>query len=175
MKRLGLCLFCLFFLVHLSSGQMKVVLIGIDGLHCSACSFSTEKALRQLDFVGDVKMDLNKHVAAVTIKTGHVADFTAMAHKVVDAGFSVGSLSLLWDFKQLDVFSGLCFDAGGMGFSFIGIKDKPVLDGPQVIHLVGRDFMARAEFKKWKLLMNNACTPAAMPGGPLAKVYFVTL
>ncbi len=159
----------------MSVGQVKSVLLGIDGLHCSACSLSAEKLLLQLDFIKEVKMDLNKHVAEVTFKEGAGIDFAAMAAKVVDAGFSVRSLFVVYNFTNVSVADHFCFDALTMTFSFIGIKSSKVLNGPELIHLVGKDFMPGGEYKKWKLLETNSCHSVYPIDAGAKKVYQVTL
>jgi len=154
------------------SAQVASVSIGIDGLHCSACSFGTEQSLRKLDFVDNIKMDLNTHIAEVSIKAGKKVDFVALAKKVVDAGFSVRSMYVIYDFNNLSVSSNFCYDDKNLVFSFIGIKDPQVLNGKHAIHLVGSDFMTKSENKKWKLMINNSCNTSS---DPTKKVYQVTL
>ena len=117
--------------------------------------------MRQLDFVLDVKMDLNKHLAEVTFKPGKTIDFNALTRKVEDAGFSVRSMYVIYEFKNLNISNNFCYDDKTMIFSFIGIKEQQVLNGPHAIHLVGKDFMSKSEYKKWKLLLNNACNSGA--------------
>lgn len=155
-----------------SFSQVSSVVLGVDGLHCSACSFGTEKSIRQLDFVQDVKMDLNKHLAEITFKTGKNIDFDALARKVEDAGFSLRSADVTYDFSHLAISNNSCYDDKNMIFSFIGIKDQQVLNGKHVVHLVGSDFMQKSEYKKWKLLLNTSCRKSDSLS---KKVYQVTL
>ncbi len=140
-----------------SFSQVRSVSIGINGLHCSACSFGTEKSLRQLDFVREIKMDLNAHVAEVTFKQGKIVDFDALAKKVVDAGYSVRSICIVYDFKNYQVVNNSCLDDPSMILSFVGVKAQQVLNGPHTLQVLGKDFMPAAEFKKWKTLFTDVC------------------
>lgn len=171
MRTIAFLFILLFVLSKCTYGQVSTISVGIDGLHCSACSFGTEKSLRQLDFVQDIKMDLNAHIAEITIKPDKKVDFDAIVQKVLDAWFSVRSVYVVYSFVNLSVSNNTCYDDKNFIFSFISVKDL-VLNGPQALHLVGKNFMPRSEFKKWKNLLNNTCNNSDPKS---RKVYQVTL
>ncbi len=68
---------------------MKKVLI-VEGMSCSHCSGRVEKALKALDGVESVTVDLKAKTAEVTL-SGGVAD-DALAQAVTDAGYQVVSV-----------------------------------------------------------------------------------
>jgi copper chaperone CopZ len=162
MKRFWILLFLCLLIFESSVGQVLSASIGISGLHCSACSFATEKALRELNFIKEVNMDLNAHVAEITFKEGLVPDFDAMARKVRDAGFSVGSLRVRYNFSSFNLSDNACLEDANYIIQFIGIKGSRVMNGPQDFLLVGSNFMSGPEFKKFRLQDIPPCRPGGV-------------
>src|SRR5579885_2179698 len=72
-----------------SNAQFTQVELGVDGLTCSACTRSVEMGLRKLDFVKDVKMNLDNTNGVITFKEGIPVSIEKLAKAVSDAGFSV--------------------------------------------------------------------------------------
>jgi|ERR1043165_8814641 copper chaperone CopZ len=159
------------FIALKADAQFSSAIVGVDGLTCSACAFSTEKSIRQLEFVDSVKMELSKNMATVYFKKGAPVSIKALAQKVVDAGFAVRSIDAIFEFKGQAVSDGHCMEYENNVYHFIGLKDKRTLDGIKPVQFVGDKFMSRKEFKNWKMLCSNTCKPAS----PLATEYFVTL
>jgi copper chaperone CopZ len=91
--------FITLFALHVSA-QFISASLGIDGLTCSACSYGVEKALRNLDFVSDVKTDLNAATAEISFVPGKKISFDALAKKVSQAGFSVRFIKATYSFSQ---------------------------------------------------------------------------
>ena len=83
-----------------TSAQFKSASMGIDGLTCSACSYGVEKALRKLDFVNEVKTDLNAATAEISFVPGKKVSVDDLAKKVNQAGYSVRFVKATYSFAQ---------------------------------------------------------------------------
>lgn len=149
--------------------QIQYALVGIDGLTCSACSYATEKSLRSLNFVKDIDFELNKNVAKVTFVKDINPDLNKLAQKVRDAGYSVRNIDLVVVFKSLRIHDQECYTFEDLQLNFIAVKDQ-VLSGETKIKLVGKGFMSKKEFVKYKDLLKSKC-----PESEKVKRYYVTL
>ncbi len=69
----------------------KVTLVASD-LTCSMCSKAIFKALSSLDFVADVKVDIEQSKYILTFKSGKTVVIDQIKSAVTDAGFGVQSL-----------------------------------------------------------------------------------
>lgn len=157
MKKIALFLFAVLFQNILYS-QINTVLLKVDGLTCSACSFATQKSILQLDFVEDIKMDLNSHIATITFKTSKKISIQQISKKVYDAGFSVGSMVAVFEFKSNEVSENTCFEFEGDLYHFEQMPEKTVLNGIVSIKFIGDKYMSKSEFKKWKKnIKKEAC------------------
>jgi len=154
--------------------QFSKFFVNVDGLTCSACSFATQKSLLQLDFVADVQMDLNSHIATVTFKEGKKVSVDLVAKKVLDAGFSVGGMSGIFKYKNTDISNDYCFNYEGDNYHFIQVT-KQKLNGEIKIKFIGDKYMNKSEFKKWKAMMTGNCTLPGNTTSPAPKVYYVTI
>lgn len=124
----------LFFSASAAAQQISTAELQVDGLTCSMCSRATETALRSLDFVEDVTPDLNKNLFILKFKKGDVNP-ELLKKKVEDAGFSVGTLSAILNFKQTTLDAEGKANVSGFTYQFTNGKSK-VLDGPVKATLV---------------------------------------
>ncbi|HEU4716891.1 MAG TPA: heavy-metal-associated domain-containing protein [Bacteroidia bacterium] len=169
MKKLLTAIFSVAFF-HFSFGQFKKVVIRVDGLTCSACSYATQHSLQTLSFVSDVQMDLNNNLATVTFREGRKVSIDSLAIKVVDAGFSVGSLSATMDLSGASVTDSTCFVYQNDCYYVLAANGKK-LGGTVDIRFVGEAYMKKSEYKPWKSKLNGSCGTSDMKG----KTYYVTL
>jgi copper chaperone CopZ len=72
--------------------EIKKVSLVASGLTCSMCSKAIFKALTKLDFVEEVKVDIEKSMYQLTFKTGKKVAIDQIKLAVTDAGFGVKSL-----------------------------------------------------------------------------------
>lgn len=152
--------------------QFTNIRVRVDGLTCSACSYATQKALYELDFIDSVKMDLNTNLATITLKESPKVDMELISQKVTDAGFSVGQLTAVTIFNGVSAGNNNCFDYLGDKYSFAPTTDT-TLNGPVTLLFIGKKFMNKKEFKKWKeLKMGNNCNTDKSFSG---KTYTVTI
>jgi copper chaperone CopZ len=71
--------------------KKKVTLVA-SGLTCSMCSKAIFKSLTKLDFVEEVKVDIEKSKYILSFKTDSKVDIAKIKKAVTDAGFGVKSL-----------------------------------------------------------------------------------
>jgi len=72
--------------------EIKKVTLVASGLTCSMCSKAIFKALTSLDFVADVKVDIEQSKYILTFKSGKSVVVDQIKSAVTDAGFGVQSL-----------------------------------------------------------------------------------
>lgn len=72
--------------------DIKKVTLVASGLTCSMCSKAIFKALSKLDFVEEVKVDIEKSVYILTFKSGKKVEIDQIKLAVTEAGFGVQSL-----------------------------------------------------------------------------------
>lgn len=173
MKKNFLFLTVLLVLQNITVAQFDKVSLRVDGLTCSACSYSTQSSILKLDFVDNVKMDLNSHIAIITFKPDKKISIDKIATKVYDAGFSVGTLSAEFNFKSTTLTDGNCFEYNGDLYHFEQIPENTKLDGIKTITFISSKYMTVKEFKKWKKnIKKDACKK---PDNFLGKVYNIIL
>ena len=142
--------------------------IGIDGLTCSACSYGTEKSLKKLDFVKEIKMDLNTKTAEIKFIPGKKVSVEALAQKVIDAGFSVRFIKVSFLFKDTYVKENSEYAYDTDVFHFIKTETKQ-LKGNHTLQFLGKKYLSTEEYKKWKSII-----PETKKEGD-KKIYYVTL
>jgi copper chaperone CopZ len=130
-----------------SAQQITTIDLQVTGLTCSMCSKATEKSVRTLDFVADVKPDLNKNLFVLSFKKGQPVNLDLIKKKVEAAGFSVGALVATFDFNQLKVDDKGLASTGNVAYRFLNTKGK-VLDGPVKATVLDKNFLSQAAFKK---------------------------
>ncbi len=173
MKKKFIILFFAIALPGFVNAQFNSVILKVDGLTCSACSFSTQKSILQLDFVDDVKIDLNSHDAIVTFKPAKKISIDKISKKVYDAGFSVGSLDAVFTFNSKEISDSTCFEFEGDIYHFEQMPQKTVLNGITTIKFISEKYMSKSEFKKWKkIIHNDVCKK---PDNFSGKMYHVIL
>jgi len=156
-----------------SKAQFISATIGIDGLTCSACSFSTEKSIRKLHFVDSVYMELDKNIATVYFKKNTIVSIQQLAQKVYDAGFAVRSMYVLFHFSDLVITNDFCFLYENNIYHFIKLSNEKNMKGVASIKFIGEKFMTKKEYKTWRLYCSSACKMFITP--EIRNEYFVTI
>lgn len=75
-----------------AQAEIKKVTLVASGLTCSMCSKAIFKALTKLDFVEEVKVDIEQSKYILTFKSGKKVEIDQIKSAVADAGFGVQSL-----------------------------------------------------------------------------------
>lgn len=158
----------LFLLLSLSIGAAKAQFtkaeLQVSGLTCSMCSKATEKALRTLDFIGDIKPDLNRNVFVITFKSNTPVNLEQISKKVQNAGFSVNSLKATFNFANVKL-NGNSFNYSGDTYLVVNGTGKP-LSGPVAVTVVDKGFAPASVYKKYA---------AQSTGTPAGKLYRVVI
>jgi copper chaperone CopZ len=140
----------LFFLIQSAYVQAQFISaeIGIDGLTCSLCSYGVDNSLNKLDFVKEVKMDLNANIALVTFRPGKKVNINTLASRVYSAGFSVRFVKAVFLFDSLQIGNNYSFLYEDDAYHFIN-TGKRILAGETTLVFIGKKFIPRKEYSRW--------------------------
>ncbi|MEP7169040.1 MAG: heavy metal-associated domain-containing protein [Bacteroidota bacterium] len=147
------------------SAQFIQAEIGVDGLTCSACSRSVEMSIRKLNFVQDVKMNLDSTNGIVLFKKSSNVEIEKVARAVFNAGYSVRYLKAVFIFNDIPVADNDITHAENFYFYFLKSSVK-VLKGKITMTFVGPKFMEKKSFSEWKSEIDKKKLPKE-------NVYFV--
>src|SRR6185312_3011882 len=75
----------------------------VSGLNCALCAKSTERSLRALPFVGDVKPDPAHNMYLIIFKDNQPVNFDLICKKMRDEGFFVDRLKATFNFANVKV------------------------------------------------------------------------
>src|ERR1700756_3137808 len=103
MKTLKIFIVLLITTVSTAHAQFTKAELQVSGLTCSMCSKATEKSLRTLNFIGDIKADLNRNVFVITFRKDSPVNLMLISKKVQDAGFFVNNLKATFNFDNVKV------------------------------------------------------------------------
>src|SRR5258708_3654885 len=158
-------------LLALSAGtaraQFTKAELQVSGLNCALCAKSTERSLRALPFVGDVKPDPAHNMYTITFKNNQPVNFDLICKKMHDEGFFVDRLKATFNFDNVKV-AGNYFSSGGDTFQVMNGDDKS-LNGEVAVTIVDKCFAPRSVTKKYSSQLNDA-----VPAKPV-RIYHVTI
>lgn len=169
-------LFSMFFMTKTFAQQASKAEIQVTGLTCSMCSQATEKSIRTLKYVADVKPDLNRNLFVVDFKDGSAVNFDQISAKVKDAGFSVGKLDATINFNQVKIDEKGQALIGSQVYQFTNASNK-TLNGPTKVSFLDKNFLSPSAFKKMSSSV-KAESYASGKGsykGKTTRIYHVTL
>ncbi|HEY1010353.1 MAG: heavy-metal-associated domain-containing protein [Daejeonella sp.] len=146
--------------------------VQVSGLTCSMCQLATEKALKTLDFVSDIKPDLNKNVYVVTFKKDKNVNLDQIKNKVKGAGFSVSKLVATVNFDDVKITNNFQYKYRGNTYQFVNVPAKN-LNGLTRITLLDKGFIPDNNFKKNVSEIKAPGYKTGQLGG--ARVYHVTI
>ena len=147
MKTIKIFIILLVLTTGIAKAQFTKAELQVSGLTCALCAKATEKALRTLPFIGDVKPDLIRNTFLLTFKNGEQVNFDLISKRVQDAGFFVNSLKATFDFANVKVTEN-AFSYGGDIFRVMAGADK-VTSGPVVVTIVDKGFAPKSVSKKY--------------------------
>lgn len=151
--------------IGVANAQFTKAELQVSGLTCSMCSKATEKSLRTLDFISDIKPDLNRNIFIITFKNNAAVNFEKLSSKVQSAGFSVNTLKATYNFSNTTLNNDV-FHYSGYSFHLVNAGNKP-LTGPVAITFVDKGFAPASVAKKY-----NGMKPAVADS---KKVYCVAI
>jgi copper chaperone CopZ len=165
-----------------SQAQFSRATLQATGLTCAMCSNAINKALQAVPFIETVRSDIKNSAFSIVFKTGSEVDIDAIKKAVEDAGFSVGSLKLTGQFKDVKVANDQHVKIGNANFHFLDVKDQ-MLNGESTITIVDKDFVTAKQFKKFSAATKMACVKTGKAGNCCTKdgmsaesrIYHVTI
>ncbi len=172
MKTFKILLAVLAVSAQVAKAQFVKADLQVSGLTCSMCSKATEKSLRTLTFISDVKPDLNRNLFVVTFKKDAPVNLDAISKKVQDAGFSVNKLTASFNFDNLKINNNYHFNYAGNIYHFLNVKDE-TLNGITPVTVVDKAFVPASTYKKYAAQTVYSCYKSGMMDGQ--KVYHVTI
>ncbi|HEY4196819.1 MAG TPA: heavy-metal-associated domain-containing protein [Mucilaginibacter sp.] len=153
MKTLKIFIILLITTISAAKAQFTKAELQVSGLTCSMCSKATEKSLHTLNFIGDIKADLNRNVFVITFKKDMPVNLDQISKKVQNAGFFVNNLRATFNFDNVKV-SNNTFSYGGDTYHLLSGGDKP-LSGPVMVTVVDKGFASAAVYKKYSSQLTN--------------------
>ena len=147
MKTLKICIALLAFTTTLAHAQFIKADLQVNGLTCSLCSKATEKSLRTLDFISDIKVDLNRNIFLLTFKKDQPVNLDQISKKVENAGFFINSLKATFNFDNAKVLNNT-FSYTGSTYYLINASNK-ALNGPIAFTIVEKGFAPPSIYKKY--------------------------
>ncbi|OJW17471.1 MAG: hypothetical protein BGO48_07975 [Mucilaginibacter sp. 44-25] len=145
MKSLKIFIIIFFASATFAKAQSTKAELQVSGLTCSLCAKTTEKSLKSLPFISEIKPDLMRNVYNITFKDGVPMDLAQISKKVKDSGFSVSYFKTTLNFDDIKVADNT-FTYGGNTFKLINAQ-KP-LSGPVALTIVDKGFAPSSVTKK---------------------------
>ena len=146
MKTLKIFMILLVLTSGIAKAQFTKAELQVSGLTCALCAKATEKALKTLPFIGEIKTDLIRNTYLLTFKSGEQVNFDLISKKVQDAGFFVNSLKATFDFASVKVADNH-FSYGGDTFQLMNATKSP--EGQAVVTIVDKGFAPKSVSKKY--------------------------
>jgi len=153
MKTLKIFVAILAISINIAYAQFTKAEVQVSGLTCSLCSKATEKSLRSLNFIGDVKADLNSNVFILTFKKDVPVNLDQISKKVQSAGFFVNNLKATFNFDNVKV-NDSYFSYAGDTYRLINGTNK-VITGPVALTVVDKGFAPAGVLKKYSITPDN--------------------
>lgn len=157
--------------VSIAKAQFTKADLQVSGLTCSMCSNATERSLKKLDFISDIKTDLNHNLFVITFKKGAAINLDQISKQVQAAGFSVNSLKATFDFDNVAVSNNFHFNYNGSVYHFLNVPEK-TLNGLVAVTLLDKNFVPGSVYKKYAA-QPIACYKTGMMGN--TRIYHVTI
>jgi len=153
MKTLKIFLILLVLTTGIAKAQFTKAELQVSGLTCALCAKATEKSLKTLPFVSDIKPDLMRNIFVITFKNDQPVNFDEICKKVQDAGFFVNSLKATFNFDNIKVANN-AFSYGGDTFEVMSGAGK-ALNGQVAVTIVDKGFAPRSVSKKYLSQVSN--------------------
>lgn len=157
--------------ISVAKAQFTKADLQVSGLTCSMCSNATEKSLRKLTFISDIKADLNRNLFVITFKKNAAVNLDEISKQVQAAGFSVNSLKATFDFNNVKVADNYHFNYNGSTYHFLHVGDR-TLNGPVTVTVLDKNFVPSSVYKKYTAQPIDCYRSGTMGG---TRVYHVTI
>ncbi len=144
--------------------------VAIDGFTCSMCALGVEKSILQLDFVAEMKMDLNTSTAKISFRKNKPVSIHKIADKILDAGFSVRYINAEFNFPKISIDNYSIFNDGDNEFHFMDVNPDTIT-GPITLVLLNQKLSSKKTYTRWQRWIKED----SKRNGKKEKVYCVTL
>lgn len=168
MKRI---LYLFFLLSGLNSfAQFPKAELVASGLTCSMCSFSTQKQLMKLPFIDSIGTDLEHTTFLLYFKKDAAIDVDQIKKKVEDAGFSVASLKLTYDFKNHSFQANHHLQFNDFAFHVLQFPSE-LISGQYQIRVIDKGFVTDKEFKHFQKLLKQKETDSKIEDRSSSRIF----
>lgn len=134
-------LFFIFFLLNTKAkAQIQSIDVSASGLTCSMCSKAIFKSLSQLDFVSDVKVDLEKSIYTLTFKSPEQVKIEDIRDAVYDAGFAIETMQMTANFPSSKAINNEVVLLLGYQFKWKLTGEKNIKN-PQKVKFLNKDLL----------------------------------
>ena len=148
-----------------ANAQITKAELQVSGLTCSMCSKATEKSLRTLDFISDIKTDLNTNVFVLTFKKDAPVNLDMISKKVQGAGFFVNNLKVTFNLNNVKLADNY-FNYAGNTYKLMNGTNQS-LNGAVAVTVVDKGFAPPSVYKKYQA--------PATDNGKAGRVYHVAI
>jgi len=130
-----------------ASAQFTQARLQVAGLNCALCAKTTERELRALPFISDVKPDLMHNIYVIIFKPGQAISFDQISQIVHDENFFISFMKATVNFDGVKL-NGDAFTNGSQIYKLLNPTGKP-LTGTLEFTLVDKGFAPRVVSKKY--------------------------
>lgn len=131
----------------IANAQIIKAELTATGLTCSMCSKATYKQLTSIPEVEKVEPDLNNTAFIIFFKNGSQVTISNLKKKVEEAGFSIGELLVVFNFKNQQAENNSTFTLNNMTYTFMDTKTV-VLSGEVKVKILDKGYVVEKEYKK---------------------------
>lgn len=136
------------------NGQIIRAELTATGLTCSMCSKATYKQLTSISEVEKVEPDLNNTAFILYFKNGSSINVNSLKEKVEEAGFAVGELVVVFNFKNQQAENNKSFTQNNITYTFMDTKSG-ILAGEAKVKILDKGFVVEKEYKKLSKMVNQ--------------------
>ena len=153
MKKI-LLLSVILFAAIIANGQIIRAEVTAIGLTCSMCSKATYKQLASIPEVENVEPDLNNTAFILFFKNGSAVNINDIKGKVEEAGFAIGELLVVFNFKNQQAENNKTFTLDNTTYTFMDTKSGN-LTGEVKVKILDKGFVVEKEYKKLSKLIKQ--------------------
>jgi len=135
------------FAAIIANGQIIRAEVTAIGLTCSMCSKATYKQLASIPEVENVEPDLNNTAFILFFKNGSAVNINDIKGKVEEAGFAIGELLVVFNFKNQQAENNRTFTVDKTLFTFMDTKSGN-LAGEVKVKVLDKGYVVEKEYKK---------------------------
>jgi copper chaperone CopZ len=146
MKKI-LLLSVILFAAIIANGQIIRAEVTAIGLTCSMCSKATYKQLASIPEVENVEPDLNNTAFILFFKNGSAVNINDIKGKVEEAGFAIGELLVVFNFKNQQAENNKTFTVDNTIYTFMDTKSGN-LAGEVKVKVLDKGYVVEKEYKK---------------------------